>query len=152
MLFIFWKLRSLSSQTLLFQCILHRHHHSADHDHSEHQRPPFITKGLLRHRHGLVHRRLLRVRLFGPHRVRGCQLFLHLAGQQGTSAGQHGLCCGHGSRQNRWRSCFGNSYLVIPASLLSALHGSLSFQLITSTLDERRQPVASPTILLPQII
>lgn len=31
----------------------------------------------------------------------------------------------------------------IPPSLLSAVHGSLSFQLITSTLDERRQPVVS---------
>ena len=51
-----------------------RRHHGAHHDHAQHQCQELAAQGGVRHCHGLVHRRLLRLRLLCAHRVRHRQL------------------------------------------------------------------------------
>ncbi|XP_069568904.1 uncharacterized protein [Brachyistius frenatus] len=62
--------------------------HRADHDHPQHQRQELPPQSGLRDSHGLVHRRLLRLRLLRPHRVRHRQLLhqeeLGLGRQEGA--------------------------------------------------------------------
>lgn len=76
--------------------LLCRGDNGADHDHPEHQCEELSAQGGLCHSHGLVHRRLLRLRLLRAHRVRHRQLLhqerLRLGWQECRSwKGKYGL-------------------------------------------------------------
>lgn len=77
-----------------------RYHHCPDDDNAQYQCPPLPAQSFLCHGHGLVHRRLLCLRLFRLDWVCGCQLLFHAAGQPGAAEGS-----GHESSGSRGSGC-----------------------------------------------
>lgn len=67
-----------------------RSHHCSDHDHTKHQRQKLSTQSGLRYSYGLVHGRVLRLRLLRPHWVCHRQLFYQAQLGLGWSEGDPG--------------------------------------------------------------
>lgn len=90
-----------------------RSHHRPHHDHTEHQRMLVTAQSGLRHSHGLVHCRLLRLCGLGPGRVRRCQLLHHAGDQQDETSTLQGFCAGVHRWAEWWWRRVGKHYSPI---------------------------------------